>query len=216
MIITDKIKENTALIQTFSKNEAASKKSKEQKRVDEVYKESVLAVKTLVYEVVNTCAESRFIISSSIKNEILELLNVCFRTSNKERVETVDINTINTKEKEVRNLLQYEWNSYYIDETSSVEDVLNVIKNIANVDVNSLLIKIRAAKDWNKDISTVKSMMNSISEAKSQIDKMKLTETTVDFLRKVIGKTATLEDITEEVLEWLAEENLKGKVKISF
>ena len=90
------------------------------------------------------------------------------------------------------------------------------MKGIANVNITALLYKMRAAKTWNKDINVVIEMMNAISEANSLIDKMKLTDTTVAFLRKVINKTATLEDITDEVMSWLQAEGIKGKVKISF
>ena len=45
---------------------------------------------------------------------------------------------------------------------------------------------------------------------------MKLTDTTVEFLKKVIDKKATLEDLTEEVMVWLKKEGIMNKVKISF
>ena len=172
MIIAEKIKEKTSQIKDFSQKETAAKKSAEQKKIDLSYKEAINGVNTLISEVVNASNESNFTISTSIREQISELLVCCSAFSDKDRVEAVDINSISSKEKEIRSALQYEWSNYYVGETSSVEEVLNVIKDIANIDVNSLLIKMRAAKDWNKDSSPVIGMMNAIKEANSQIDKI--------------------------------------------
>lgn len=216
MIITETLKNKTSQIKTFSQKEIASKKSETQKKIDESYNNSVLSVRRLVSEVVATSKESKFEISDSIRIQLKDLFSLCMTSVEKEKVEYIDINGISSKEKEVRSSLQYEWHDYYLKETEPVEEVLNVIKGIANVDVNSLLIKMKSAKDWNQDVVAVREMMRAIKEANEQIDKMKLTDTTVEFLRRVIGKTATLNDITDEVMDWLTEEGIKGKVKISF
>lgn len=216
MLIIESIKEKTSAIKNFSKKEVMFKKSAEQKLIDTSYKKAINEVNGLITEIVNISNQTNFVISPLIKERITELLSACQSSSRKESVEIVDVNGITAKEKEVRSLLQYEWNSYYSRETASVEDVLNVVRGIANVNITALLYKMRAAKTWNKDINVVIEMMNAISEANSLIDKMKLTDTTVAFLRKVINKTATLEDITDEVMSWLQAEGIKGKVKISF
>ena len=216
MIITETLKNKTSQIKTFSQKEIASKKSETQKKIDESYNNSVLSVKRLVSEIVATSKESKFVISDSIRIQLKDLFSLCMTSVEKDKVEYIDINGISSKEKEVRSSLQYEWRDYYLKETEPVEEVLNVIKGIANVDVNSFLIKIQSAKDWNQDVTVVHEMMKAIKEANEQIDKMKLTDTTVEFLRRVIGKTANLNDITDEVMDWLTEEGIKGKVKISF
>lgn len=216
MLITNTIKEKTSIIKTFAKNEAASKKSAEQKKIDATYREAICGVNLLTSEVVNTCANSKFQISESVHDQFIELLTLCSVSSDKSKIAVIDVNGITSKEKEIRSSLQYEWNNYHAEETASIEEVLNVVKGIANVNVNSLLLRMNAAKNWNKDVTAVIDMMNAIREANEQINKMRLTDTTVAFLRKVIAKSATLEDITDDVMQWLKEEGIQGKVKISF
>lgn len=216
MIITETLKGKTFQIRDFSQKEIASQKTEAQKKIDESYSNAVSSVRCMVSEVVNTSNESNFEISDTIQDQINDLLSLCMVSLEKNKVEYIDINGISAKEKEVRSSLQYEWHDYYLKESAPVEEVLNVIKGIANADVNSLLMKMRSAKDWNKDVTVVREMMKAIKEANEQIEEMKLTDTTVEFLRRVIGKTATLNDITDEVMDWLTEEGIKGKVKISF
>ena len=216
MLLVDKINEKTSIIKTFSQNEAAAKKSAEQKKIDSSYRETINSVKKLTSEVVNNCQESNFMISDSIKNQFSELMDLCLNSTNKGRVEVFDTNSIVSKVKEVRSSLQYEWERYYAEETASVEEVLAVIKGLANVNVSNLLLKMKAAKNWNTDVNVVIDMMDAIKQANTQIESMKLTDTTVEFLKKVIDKKATLEDLTEEVVVWLKKEGIMNKVKISF
>lgn len=216
MQITELVKERSAAIKSFSQKEKAAKQSEEQSKIDTLFGETIESVKTVISEVMSTSDQSDFIVSEDIKNVLTEILRMCSEATVKDKVNSVDINSISSKENEIRHSLQYEWSAYFAEKTASVIDVLNVIKTISNTDVNSFINRMNLAKNWNSDVNKVTDMMCAINDANSKIDEMKLTDTTVNFLKKVIAKNATLDDITDEVMTWLQQEDLKKRVKISF
>lgn len=65
-------------------------------------------------------------------------------------------------------------------------------------------------------IKTVKSLVSDVAEAKQIIDGFSLNPEIEDFLKKVSAQRATVLDLTPNILTWLREKNLTGKLKIRF
>ena len=65
-------------------------------------------------------------------------------------------------------------------------------------------------------INAVKSLVSDVAEAKKIADEFSLNPEIEDFLKKVSLQRATVLDLTPNILTWLKEKNLTGKLKIRF
>lgn len=216
MKITEFVKEKTKDISEFSIKENQAKQSEEQKKIDDNFAASIVYVYKLFKEIQFASNESSFVMSQANFDKAGQIIVKCKDATKKNAVTTADINSINTVAKELASNLGDEWSAYFIAETSSVKEVLSISKNIASINVTELISKIDKASQWNENAETIKEMVLAIKRAQQLIDQMQLKPANVEFLKKVISKTATLDDISDEVLNWLKNEQLTGKVKISF
>lgn len=65
-------------------------------------------------------------------------------------------------------------------------------------------------------IKAVKSLVADVTEAKQITEEFSLNPEVEDFLKKVSSQRATVFDLTPDVLTWLKDKNLTGKLKIRF
>lgn len=65
-------------------------------------------------------------------------------------------------------------------------------------------------------IKAIKNLVADVAEAKEIIDKFSLNPEIEDFLKKVSLQRATVGDLTPNILAWLKDKNLTGKLKIHF
>lgn len=68
----------------------------------------------------------------------------------------------------------------------------------------------------NPSMKAVKSLVSDVAEAKQITEAFSLNPEIEDFLKKVSSQRATVNDLTPDVLVWLKEKNLTGKLKIRF
>ena len=65
-------------------------------------------------------------------------------------------------------------------------------------------------------IKAVKSLVTDVAEAKQITEEFSLNAEIESFLKKVSSQSATVFDLTPNVLAWLKEKNLTSKLKIRF
>jgi len=59
-------------------------------------------------------------------------------------------------------------------------------------------------------------MKNSLSEAKGTMDELALVDSIIHFLRLVSDGKATIDDLFQDILNWLSRVNLSGKLFVRF
>ena len=68
----------------------------------------------------------------------------------------------------------------------------------------------------NPSIKAVNSLVSYVAEAKQITDQFSLNPEIENFLKKVSSQRATVLDLTPNIMTWLKEKNLTGRLKIRF
>ena len=152
--------------------------------------------------------------NSKLKNILIE----CKNTIDQRLVSSSKIAYLHKELREIEADLNTDWYKYFKEETSSINEILKLAQNISNADVSKIRFNINSAESWNDnhDIKKIEIFTKSLSEAKDLINKLELNEDILIFLRKMVMSTATVTDLTDDVLHWLKKENLEKRVKLSF
>lgn len=131
----------------------------------------------------------------------------------------VEKESISEAEKDLKNLLQNikkEWSKQYVLLTNSTVSTLKVISGIDSEHVRKCLDGISKGEAWTTDIDNFKIMSYNLSDANKLIGGLGLDQQIIDFLQKMNSGKATVMDLDEKVLNWLKEESLDRRVKLSF
>ena len=108
------------------------------------------------------------------------------------------------------------WTKHYQTLTTSTVSTLKIIKGLDEARISSCISKIDAASAWNCNICTLSALGNALTQADEIIQELKLDQEVIDFLSKITLGKATLADLNDDVLQWLQNEQLLLKIKLSF
>jgi LPS O-antigen subunit length determinant protein (WzzB/FepE family) len=108
------------------------------------------------------------------------------------------------------------WQKQYSDLTSATVSTLKVISGIESEKVNDCLDKIKKADTWTLDLNTYQNLLKSLESANELINGLGLDPDIVTFLQSMNSGKATLKDLSDKVLNWIKEEDLSGRIKLSF
>lgn len=126
---------------------------------------------------------------------------------------------INQAESDYKSILlsiRKEWLKHYSDLTSATVSTLKVISSIDFEHVTKCLEGIAKGSTWTMSIGDYKTMEKSLQDAKTLIDELGLDQEIIAFLQKMNSGKATVTDLDDNVLRWLKDESLEGRVKLSF
>ena len=205
-------------IKQFSFNMQEAKKSAEQKKIDDKFSEVIESIRSCVQQVQLAVNHSNFKFTKEIKENLKNILDESKYIIEQQQVSSSKIASLQKEIKVIQTNLENEWNEYFTEETSSIDEILKLAQNISNLDINKIRSSIKSAESWseNNDINKIETFMKSLDEAKNIINKLELNEDILIFLKKMINYSATVSDLSEEVLAWLKKEELEKRIKISF
>lgn len=205
-------------IKQFSFNMQEAKKSADQKKIDDRFSEIIENIGSCIKQVYLVVNHSGFECTEEIKLHLKHILDESRCIIEQQQVSSQRIANLQKELKLIQSELEKDWHEYFIEETSSINEILKLAQNISNVDVNRIRNNIRCAESWyeNNDVKKIETFIRSLSEAKDVINKLELNEDILIFLKKMVDYSATVSDLTEEVLTWLKKEKLENRVKISF
>lgn len=109
-----------------------------------------------------------------------------------------------------------EWEKHYQALTGSTVSTLKTIKGLDEIIINPCIAKIDAASTWDSAVTTLMDLQAALAQANKIIQNLKLDQEVIDFLGKITAGRATLEDLNENVLQWLRNERLLSKIKLTF
>lgn len=118
--------------------------------------------------------------------------------------------------KTIQGNMRKEWSKQYADITGSTVSTLEAIRGIDPENVGSCLQKIQPAESWELDVKKYKTMSSGLVDADELIVSLGLDDEIITFLQNTNSGKATLRDLNDKVLSWIREENLEGKIRISF
>jgi hypothetical protein len=112
--------------------------------------------------------------------------------------------------------MKKEWLKQYVDMTGATVSTLEAIRGIDSEKVGSCLQKIQQADSWDLDVKRYRTMSSGLDDAEQLIVSLGLDDEIITFLQNTNSGKATLRDLNDKVLAWIRDENLEGKIRISF
>ena len=100
--------------------------------------------------------------------------------------------------------------------TNATISTLRVISRIDSEQVTRCLEGISKGEIWTVNTSDYKTMSVSLADAKTMIAGLSLDQNIISFLQKMNNGKATVEDLDEKVMNWLKNESLEKRVRLSF
>ena len=149
---------------------------------------------------------------SSLENVLVEHRDsVQSGFAEKDRVDKTDADF-----KGVIQSIKKEWSSHYLALTNATISTLRVISRIDSEQVTRCLEGISKGEIWTVNTSDYKTMSVSLANAKTMIAGLSLDQNIIYFLQKMNNGKATVEDLDEKVMNWLKNESLEKRVRLSF
>lgn len=198
--------------------ENASDDTKRQAKADYNFKLFVASIQKIVLEAKMAVENSDFKPSDNVKCALQSFCNETEKIINSGMAKDASTTFLTNESRKTYTLLGEEWKEYYDSKATSIISMLDTIKGIAP-DKNKLqyaLNKIKKGSGWNTDISNLQYMKNGLIEAKDIIDELALDDSIIQFLRLVSDRKATIDDLSQEILNWISKENLSAKLFIRF
>ena len=216
MILNEQIKANTQIVSEYKIRKEKYQRANDQKHLDANFEIAIDAVKDTICCFQYAKEESDFKESQEELNNLSNLLVICKDMVNTGYVNATDTAKINSLNRLYKEELQEEWKEYYVNTTSAIEEILNVTQNFTGSETKSLINDIKNASELKNDRYVIGKMMLAIEKSNEIIEQLELNDTIIDFLKKMLNNTASLDDLNDEVEEWIMKENMKRKIKLSF
>ena len=109
-----------------------------------------------------------------------------------------------------------EWISYSAVYAEGAINDLEIIRmlGVKKGDINGILRKLRACQTWPMSEEIARDCRKAKEDAKVLLSEMHFDMHVSVFLKKVKSNTATLLDLTPEILEWIDQEQLAGRITL--
>lgn len=134
----------------------------------------------------------------------------------KGNVTAEDINPIYTRFTQLNAQMKSDWKAGYKSVAEDTVSTLYAIQGIEPDKVSACLDKIKAAQEWSASINVLNKLSEGLKEAIEIIHRLEVDDEIIVFLQKSNSGKATLEDLSDKVLNWLRREGIERKIKISF
>lgn len=187
-----------------------------QDALDNRFKVLTIQIHSLMSVLKYTKDNMQFQLSESVLTELENLLIEHKSVIQDGFAEKEAINKAESDYKSVLQSIKKEWSKHYSALTSATVSTLQVISGIDIDNVSKCLEGIAKGSAWTMSIGDYKTMEKSLQDAKVLINKLGLDQKIIEFLQKMNGGKATVMDLDDNVLRWLKEESLEGRVKLSF
>ena len=197
--------------------ETASADTKKQAVADYNFKILVGSLKKMVDEIQMAVNESDFKPSSNIVTSLKGFVNSCNKIIMVGAANDSTTSFINKESKMLYSDIAQEWGEYYSNTTKEILSLLETIKAIApDKRAQYVINKIKKASTWNTNSANLKYMTDGLNEANQIIEDLSLDENIEEFLRLVGDGKATVQNLTQEIMEWVEKEKFAGKLSIQF
>ena len=139
--------------------------------------------------------------------------------ASKGSVDEDSISLSTRKVKPIQDQVKKEWEKHYPNLVGAVISTLQIIQKIDPVPVTKCLIDIQNSAVWQNDGSDIlrlKTLNTALTNSSTIIERLGLDQEITTFLTKVARKTATLNDLSDDILSWIRKEELSDKIIVSF
>lgn len=205
-------------MKTVREMETVSADTKKQATADYNFKQLILSIKQIIEEVDTAVENSAFRPSTNVVSSLKSLLGACDKIVQAGAANNATTQYISSESKKIYAVIGQEWALFYTEYTKNTLSLLDTIKGILKDEKNAIYAanKIKKASAWNSVVENYNSLKQGMDEAEGLLKELGLDEDSpiLAFLKLVSEGNATILDLTEDILKWIREENLAGKMHI--
>lgn len=217
-MLIDTLNECIIDMKTVHEMETASADTKKQAAADYNFKQLISSLKQMIDEVNLAVENSEFRPSANVISALKSFLSSCDKIVQAGAANNATTSYISVESKKLYSDIGQEWSLFYTEYTKNMIGLLNTIKGILEDEKRAIyaLNKIKKAAVWNTDVENYEYLKQGMNEAEEVFNELGLDEnsTKLEFLKILSAGNATIENLTEEILKWIIEEGLAGKIKL--
>ena len=161
-------------------------------------------------------SELEFVPSERLKKMYGTVAAIAKGLLENERFEETSVNQLMDQYEKYKSLIEQEWKTFYETYTKDSLAILKVLKGTDPQKIEVYISRIKAADHFTLDEQVYQKLKESIEQSADLIQNAGLDEEITLFLKKVNKGTATLNDLSDEVYNWVKKQDLLTKIKISF
>lgn len=205
---------------TIMELKTASADSKNQATANHKFKQLVSNLKDMTEEVYLAVQNSDFCPSAQTLALLGRFVSICDKVVQDGAAVNATTDYIKEESRRLYGVLQEEWAAFYEKTTSSILSLLKIVDNILPDGRTTMYAvnKIKKASGWNHSIQNYNYLKQGITDGEKIISELDLNDNpeVLDFLKLISEGNATVLNLTDEILAWIRQENLAGKMKICF
>lgn len=217
-MLIDTLNECIIDMKSVREMETVSADTKKQAAADYDFKQLIFNLKQMIDEVNLAVENSTFRPSSNVLSTLKSFIGVCDKIVQSGAANNATTQYISSESKKIYAVIGQEWALFYTEYTKNTLSLLDTIKGILKDEKNAIYAanKIKKASAWNSVVENYNYLKQGMDEAEGLLKELGLDEDSpiLAFLKMVSEGNATILDLTEDILKWIREENLAGKMHI--
>ena len=219
-MLTDTLNACIIGMKTVKELETVSADTKKQANANYAFKQIVQEFQETTATLKNAVEISGFRPSVAVFNALNAYLSACDKVVGEGAANSSTNDFIRTESRKVTASIASEWSVYYQKTTANMISLLETVKGIIP-DSNKAtyaINKIKKAANWNTASDSYTSMKQGLDDADFILKSLDLAEDSevLEFLKLVGEGSATVQNLTAEILAWLKNEGIEDKLTISF
>lgn len=158
------------------------------------------------------------LLDNGTKTELLEAIDDCGIALENGQLGKESVQVFGSRAKQLQRDLTAAWKVCATHYADSVSGYLGIVQGLTDrpkevADLRDQIIKLTSS---DPTVVATKRLASDVTQANGIISQFSLKPEIEVFLRKVSSKTATVKDVTPEVLSWLESKKLVDKLRVSF
>lgn len=217
LAIDERLRNSITQMKRLHVLESKKKNQEQQAKNDKRYRELVVQVTQLGHAV--HYAQTQFAFPYQQQMTLMALLDQLQRAASQGAVEEETVEQIAVKARSAQDQTKREWARFYPGFVSSICNTLRIIQKIDPEQVTKCLDDIQAAERWQNngsDLLQLKTLSAALKRSNDSIQRLNMNQEITVFLSKIASNTATLNDLSENILNWIHNEQLSDKIRLSF
>lgn len=183
---------------------------KEQEKRNTAFFDSYSTFKTVLNSVIIGNEKVGFVISKETRDEINSLLEDIKAIFEKKQVSNPY--EISKRIKDLEYIIKEEWDRC-AREKLGIKSNIELLKLISdNKYLGGLNFELNAIREWPVTETSIARYNRAYERASEAIKEYNFSDGVRNFLTKIQNKNATFRDLTDEVQEWIIDENLEDRI----
>ena len=220
-MLVDLLDQSIIAMKEIYELEKSSNDVQKQEKNDNIFSNVISENHLMVNAVTNSMSQLGFVISQETRGRVIGLLKSSSDAVSRGLIQESTANYLQKEVFAIKKAILQEWSDYYHRVADQKINMLQTVKGIATerekVDYASNKIKLGASWDFKQD--NLDKMEKGLQEADEIINSLGFGEDGAEilaFLKKVASGKASVHDLTQDILNWLMENNMTSKLAISF